>query len=493
MQRPQRIRVKNESGRIQSLPEGREYFQDLGGSGPLLLLGLGPDPSETARLFNNPDIMYYVECPDFEKQIPATGNLPPQFRKLAPDQLDQSGDRHIFFYTPGKKLYPSFWGPIVSCLTLKKSGLLHGMRSKTCWLPGDGNSLLLPELSRALSDAGFTYRVIDPDAMRKNLLSLLDRELPEMVISVNFNGLDATGETFFMLREAGIKIAVWMVDNPFHLISGINSEYWKQVPLMVTDHWFIPRLEELGAEKVSHLPLATDPAIFHPGVDKFPGIEDRVVFVGRSSFPGKDTFFSGCTFNRQDYDDANAAMNSGLKPHFGWWTEHDGLKKFWPGKEVRMTGFRAEQSGLLWRSTALAEAGNRITIFGDDGWKDFFTDVDLRGPVDYFTVLPSVYAGAELNLNLTSPLLPCGLTQRNFDVWATGGMLITDRTGGMCIFPDDLVNECSFSTPKEIPGLCDRFRTLPRLAKTLSKVWHQLISEQHTYKHRLNNILEFIN
>jgi len=47
------------------------------------------------------------------------------------------------------------------------------------------------------------------------MLSLLDQELPEICLSINYNGLDNSGETFFMLQEAGVKVVAWMVDNPF--------------------------------------------------------------------------------------------------------------------------------------------------------------------------------------------------------------------------------------------------------------------------------------
>lgn len=477
---------------MQSLPEGKQYFQPLGGDGPPLLLGLGPRPQEICRLFPDAEIIYYMECPEFEKQVPGFEALPAKVKKISPEQLQKQNRFRIFFYKPNRKLHPSFWEPILAKLILEKTAIGRQQRSRSVWLPGTENSLLLPELSRSFGSAGFTYRVIDPDAMRRDLLSLLDRELPEIVLSVNFNGLDSYGETYFMLREAGVKTVVWLVDNPFHIISGIRSAYWKQVPTMVTDHWFIPSLEKLGIENITHLPLATDPEIFNPEVPEYPGLEDRVVFVGRSSFPAKSTFFSGCTFTDKDYEEALQAIEKGSKPDFAWWASGYEKADFWPDREVRQIGFKAEQSGLLWRTTALQKAGEKLTLFGDAGWKDFFAQSDLRGSVDYFTVLPSIYAGAGITLNLTSPLLPCGLTQRNFDVWAAGGFLLTDRTDGLSIFPEELFEPCCFSSPEEIPALCARFSNSPEEREIISKKWRRHILEDHTYRNRVDNILNFI-
>lgn len=116
----------------------------------------------------------------------------------------------------------------------------------------------------------------------------------------------------------------------------------------------------------------------------------------------------------------------------------------------------------------------------------------MRQPVDYFTTLPSIYSGSGMNLNMTSPLLPYGLTQRNFDIWAAGGFLLTDFTPGLSIFPREIVEECAFNSPGQLPELIDRFKSKPDLKKSLTKKWHELIRKEHTYKHRVDNILNFI-
>jgi len=492
MQRPERIRIKNESGQPQALPEGERYFQDLGGAGEILFLGLGPNPELAAALCPQAKDLYYMDCPDLSAQLPEGYTIPDRFKQIGPEEADLSKFRTIL-YTPGKRFFPSFWEPMLSRLSIARAGIMRKPRSKTVWIPGNDNSLLLPELCRAFETEGFSYRVIEPDAMRKELLSLLHKELPELVVSVNFNGLDNAGETFFMLREAGVKVAVWLVDNPFHVISGIKSNYWREVPLLVTDHWFIPVLEEHGAHKVGHMPLATDPQIFKKEVPPYPLLKDRTVFVGRSSFPAKDNFFSGCTFNAQDETAAMQAIGNKNKPDFEWWTQQDNLNKFWPDKKIRATGFKAEQSGLLWRILSLQYAGDKLTVFGDEGWNQYLPQADIRPPVDYFTILPSVYAGAGISLNMTSPLLPCGLTQRNFDVWAAGGFLLSDYTEGLSIFPEELVEHCSFKTPAELPARIEFIQSRPQLAKELSKIWHKVIIEKHTYTNRIHKLLSFIN
>ncbi|MFW5499562.1 MULTISPECIES: glycosyltransferase family protein [unclassified Maridesulfovibrio] len=493
MQRPERIRIKNESGQQQSLPEGERYFQDLGGEGKILFLGLGPNPAIAAQLFPQAKNLYYLECPQHSAQLPEGYTIPSRFKQISTSETTDLSEFRIILYTPGKRLFPAFWEPLLAKLTVNRAGIMRKSRTKTVWIPGNDNSLLVPELCRAFKTEGFSYRVIEPDAMRKNLLSLLHSELPELIVSVNFNGLDNAGETYFMLREAGVKVAVWMVDNPFHILSGIKSTYWQDVPLMVTDHWFIPILEKHGASKVGHLPLATDPKIFNSRLEPYPDLEERTVFVGRSSFPAKDNFFSGCIFNENDEQIALQAIQNGTKPDFEWWAGQDGIKKLWPGKEVRLTGYKTEQSGLIWRILSLQNAGKELTVFGDESWKQYLPDADLRPPVDYFTTLPSIYTGAGINLNMTSPLLPCGLTQRNFDVWAAGGFLLSDYTPGLSIFPEELLEHCTFKTPADLPAQIEFIKSNSHLQKELSKIWQSHIMKEHTYKSRICKILNFLN
>ncbi len=493
MQRPERLRIKNESGQLQSLPDGAEYFQDLGGEGEILFLGLGPAPGLAPKIFPEKKSFYYIESPALTAQLPEAYTIPDNFKQITPDKRTGISGFRVIMYTPGRRLFPSFWEPLLAGLAMSRTGITNKKRDKTVWIPGDKHSLLVPELCRAFADEGFTYRVIEPDAMRRKLLNLLHSELPELVLSINFNGLDSSGEIFFMLREAGVKVAVWMVDNPFHVISGIKSAYWKDVPLLVTDHWFIPALKKHGATKVEHLPLATDTTIFNTGIRPYPDLEKRTVFVGRSSFPMKDNFFSGCTFTIEDEKAALQAIENATKPDFAWWEKRTGIDKFWPGREIRNAGFKTEQSGLIWRIISLQKAGKALTVFGDAGWSKYLPHADLRPPVDYFSTLPSIYAGAEINLNMTSPLLPYGLTQRNFDVWATGGFLLSDNTPGLSIFPEELLPHCTFTFPAEIEEKTDYIRSHPKLTKELSKNWLEIIKNEHTYKNRITKILNFFN
>lgn len=496
MHRPKRISVINETGKKQSLPTGRQYFEVLPGKGTPIFLGLGPEPQNLSKLFPELSKANYIECPDFFRTSTVTPKMiPPEFTAINVEDLSQDAIEKspLVIYKPAQRIFPAFWGPIISRTVLARQQLADAPKSKTIWITGDEKDLLAKEWVKAAELSGMQSRSVAPDLIRSNLLAFLKQEKPEIILSINFGGIDKYGENYYLLKASGVKVAVWIVDNPFHIISGLKSTCWQEIPLLVTDSWFIKPLMEHGAKKVVHMPLAADSELFSPDTRySAPDNLRDIVFVGRSEFPDKNSFFAGCTMNSEEYDLAEKMIMKGQKPDFEFWTQKDQLSCFWPSSEVRRSGFKAEESGRLWRSTCLKSVQKKLTVFGDANWAKYLSQADIRGQVDYYSTLPAIYKNALINLNMTSPLLPSGLTQRNFDVWASGGFLLSDYGLGLDIFPTDLVDAISFKTPAQLPELADKFLSDPALRQEISKNWRETILAKHTYKNRLIQLLDFI-
>ncbi len=435
--------------------------------------------------------------------------------------------------------------------------------AKTALLPAGKDKLLVRELTAALTAEG--YQILSPAG--DGLAAMLRQGKPDLFISVNFHGLDDYGQDFALLERAGVPVAVWCVDNPFHALSGLKSPFWRKTQIFVTDDWYIPVLKEHGAERVHHLPLAAGPGFFQARADA-PELADKLLFVGRSAFPGRDGFFAGLNPPADAWAEALAMLRRGERPDFGWWRARLGVGRLWPGKDVRLAGVGAEESGRVWRAMVLAEAagaaGNgrteavgsfgagsagtvgsgradtaraadngkvaslagkassagvgRLIVYGDPAWRELVeawaaragegdsgnpsgsggasshvvpdVSFELRPPVDYYGPLAGMYASARMTLGATSPLLPHGLTQRHFDVWAAGGLLLTDATPGLRLFPDDLAEPVTYRQASELRGVIARLEADPALARDLRQAWRGLISSGHTYAHRVSTILE---
>ena len=332
---------------------------------------------------------------------------------------------------------------------------------------------------------------------------------PDLIFSINFHGLDKHGEAAAILRQKGVPVAVWCVDNPWNLLSGLRDDFWKEFHLFVTDPSFIKGLLEHGAKHVSHLPLATDPSMFHQnGPLCVPPALQPVVFVGRSSFPGKERFFVGQNIPAQLLGEACLEAETGNRPDFFWWLDKLAAPKqppiLWPGNAARKATQGAEETSLRWRSACLqAILPYGLTIYGDSGWKTHICAAtgdaqsnlpkpDLRAMVDYYTHLPAIYATANFSLVTTSFLLPHGLNQRHFDVWCSNGFALLDATPGLALFPSELTRPVTFATPSDIPILVKYFAANQKEKNLLTNAWHQHILAEHTYEKRIQVLLHNI-
>jgi hypothetical protein len=514
--RPERTSLVNELGQKRTLPGGAgQYVVSGPEGGSVVVLGLGPDPGELAELLR--DLMadapsggrvLYLECPEFAGQMPAAwaDSIPASWRALAPADMtgaegvpDMSRAR-VVVYRPARSLFPSFWGPILAVLQLRRMGRASELPGPEpgvgeVWLPTDESELLHREMRSAFEQAGLAPVELDIHDASSQVARRLAHARPELFFSLNFHGLDPQGELYHLLRAAGVPVVVWCVDNPFHLLSGVKSPYWKNLHLFVTDDWFIPRLRSMGACNVHHLPLAAWTGLADGLVS--PASSDQVTFVGSSAFPDKRKFFSGLRLPRELTAQAASLLERGRCadrpwPDYGWWLENLPQASLWPGKASRLPGLGAEQCSQAWRVGCVRELGRRLPlrVYGDAGWQDIVPDlVDLRTPVDYYTELPGIYAASRANLNMTSLLLPHGLTQRHFDVWICGGLLLTDATPGLDVFPEELVREVCFSRPEEIPALLERIEAGAGLCGALIGQWRDELLRAHTYVHRMETVL----
>lgn len=481
------------------MPADKARFEWRSGAGPTIFIGLGPQPDKIPEWFelSKEEDILYLESPAFAEQVEGwSERVPANFRPLAPEAFTAalSADARIARYLPVQNAFPSFYGPLTARLCL--GNRFRPKRARTVWLPVGENALLIEELARAFDKSGWTTVRIDHESLGRRPGSVLPEYLrdgvPDLFFSVNFKGLDHFGLGQAILREAGARVAIWLVDNPFNLLTSVKTEAWRDLDLFVTDHSFIGPLIETGARRVTHLPLAASPALFATGGTLPPHARDldgRLVFVGRSQFPGRDKFFAGETVP----DDGKIAAGTGdgvTRHDFHWWRERLGVKPLWPGNRVRAVGAGAEFASSKWKRDCLNAAG-RIVIFGDDGWKELDNpEADARPAVDYYAHLPAIYRTAGVVLNVTGMQLPAGLNQRNFDVWCAGGFLLTDAHPGLDIFPSELVEPIVYSRPADIHDMVIRHREETPQKQALRRAWRECIGKHHTYRNRVETILE---
>ena len=507
MSLPQRLAILDELGRKRTLLSGSESHQCLNSTaqhaGPVLLLGLGPDPAALKALCGKAQQVAYVECPDFAAAMPETWqqNIPPEWTRLSPQEAlvfvaGANPPCALWLYRQAPQLFSTFWGSLLAGLQASVLPLASPMPPATATphlvLAGGEGELIHHELLAACTAMGIQALRLD----NAELVAHLREARPALVVSINLSGLDARGDTFYRLQALGIPLAIWFVDNPWHILSQLKAPWWRSALLCVSDASFIPSLQKHGATQLLHLPLgAWQPANTTPVAGK---PLQPIVFVGRSAFPHKEQFFAASRTDQTRLDAALAMLQQGLRPDYHWWTRslapQGEVPRLWPGMASRAAGLGAEASSLMQRSLWLREAlPFGLTVFGDPGWHTHLahgaTTPDIRGPLDYYAGLFDIYRKARYSLNITSLLLPQGLSQRHFDVWMAGGFLLTDSHPGLDIFDSELTAAIRIPKAQAFGAWFERFEKDKTLYKHLKTAWRAHLLARHLYEHRLATLL----
>jgi len=294
-QNRQRIRISDDMGRMRALSSGADAYELFlpppPGSRGALLLGLGPCPRD-APLAGN-ETVCVLEAPDFAAAMPPAwqAEIPADWRWVAPGAVpDLARGCAVWRYRQGARLFGAFWNPLLAKAQAARLGPVHATPSSSVLLPGDAHTLLIRELEQGLREVGLLPVPLPPDDAAQRLPALLHEEQPAFLLSVNGLGLDAEGFVFHLLQARGIPVAIWLADNPWHVLSAWRQAWWREAHLFVTDASFVPQLQSHGAGRATHLPLGA----WMPEGTRSADLQlNPLVFVGRSAFPDKRKFFAG--------------------------------------------------------------------------------------------------------------------------------------------------------------------------------------------------------
>lgn len=491
--RPARIALPDFAGRNLTLDTHPASWRRLNpgrnDSGPILCLGLGPAGAPPLQA----EKLYWLDAPQTLASLSGLAgfSMPeaPGYIPATPGDISGLAKTcRIYFYQPGLRLAPDFWGPVLASLGLAAANRPLPPRARSVWLPGSERQLLYQELSRTLPELGFTpvSHVLPAAPSTAEFLDVFNDGLPAFALSVNFRGLDSGGVLFHLLEALDIPVAVWLVDNPWHLVSGISLPWWKKAWLFVTDRSFVKPLADYGARNVFFCPLATAPHMWRKPRSWPPS--GSPLFIGRASFPDRAAFFGNRPPDPALMREAANALTSGeFLPDYHWWAKKLG-GRLWPGFAGRQPGLGADACSSLNRARWLSAAPS-LKLAGDPAWNTLPGNRNTLPPVDYYTALPDLYAASPAVLNVTSLLLPESLNQRHFDVWAAGSLLLGDNTKGLEIFPPELTAPMTLTHPEEFEQKLAWYNSRPVEAAELISAWREELAANHSYGRRLEFII----
>jgi len=420
-------------------------------------------------------------------------------------------------------LYPrldkAYYGPIAQAL---KAAAQADFRSKAAYpkfrstMPRvlflDSGYFLCGEILASMDRLAIPHHALTLDRQARGSSAFIEALLhgivefrPDFVLTVNHFGLDREGRLAGLLADLGVPLASWFVDNPALILHDYAHPGTDNTAIFTFDAGNLEAMRARGFAHVHHLPLATDPQRFRPGLSTSAPATwaSEVSFVGNSM-----TRPVAQTLDDADPDNALRAGYQAVAAAFGASGETD-VRTFlaarhpdWraaldrlPTPERRL----ALESLLTWEATrqyrlacVRATLGFAPLIVGDQGWSEQLgTDAGWRHlpGLGYYDDLPRFYPLSAVSLNCTSRQMKGAVNQRIFDVPACGGFVLTDHREQMEDLFDLETEAAVYRNPEEIPHLLAALLADPARRSKISMAARKRILAEHTYEMRLRRLL----
>jgi spore maturation protein CgeB len=315
-------------------------------------------------------------------------------------------------------------------------------------------------------------------------------------------------------RFAGQRTVVeWEIDPTISPVEPVRNADSTNLHIFTHNRERLPLYQDNGFQNATYLPLCTNPKKFYPVAadetiaGKF-GCD--ISFVGSVMHANQTRLMKLCV------DRISVLAGSDA----GWLPVRDWLNDFvnQPPKPTR--GLEAvaaleallEQQGFsdiltmgpdrllisacldeylayCWRRHVVAAfLPLGIQLWGDADWRVDFPD-HYRGVADHYLDLPKLYSVSRINLDICRTYQANIVTMRIFDVMACGGFVLADRSPALLeLFTEDYDIVC-YESPEEAYDKALYYLRHDSERKTIAEHGHAAVVHNHTFAHRIRQIL----
>jgi len=343
----------------------------------------------------------------------------------------------------------------------------------------------------------------EPDA-HERLVFRIQSYQPHMVLSINHVGCDQEGYIPSALRQAGIPLAIWYVDNPFALLpSDIKVMIGDASLLLSFDSSYVNELQDQTGVTAVHLPLGTNPERFYPL--GFPDAQPEmdISFVGNLGIDMLHHQRLGLEKNNPGLgklvDRISDSLISGNSD-----TGEFSFKTLAQSMDINWNLLSPElQNHIRIASDTDASVRKRISIVsslrkfnikvvGGPEWEQYLPPEHLLPPVGYLNGLCAVYRNSRISLNITRLQLRSGVNQRIFDVPATGSFLLTDRSPELENYLQPGEEVGVYENAHDIKDKVGYYLSHNNEMKKITERARDRVLKEHTYQHRVSKIIGLI-
>ena len=318
---------------------------------------------------------------------------------------------------------------------------------------------------------------------------------PDGIISLNGMGLDNQGQIITVLSEMTVPVIIWYLDN--HLFNGpwFTDQNPEWAVAFTYERTLEPSLREAGFQHVFYMPLAADPALseLKQTSSRFDFLSEKISFVG-------GTFSKAIQeYHHPDFEQIYLEWG----PDFAGYKQNQGRvelnRLFTPLRDkfsTPETFYRfiayviARETFHYRRDRLLCMQNDPVVIYGPEEWKKHLGEMDVRGPVAYFSETPHVYRNSAVNLSLTTFQQETALNQRYFDVPLCGGFLLGEWQESLSLHFDIDREIVHFRTDEELKDKALYYLRHPEKRAAVASKARERVLKEHLMKHRVMTMLE---
>ncbi|MCM1568340.1 MAG: DUF3880 domain-containing protein [Roseburia sp.] len=366
-------------------------------------------------------------------------------------------------------------------------------------------------LGHTVKRVPFNNRGVREDQeLQRKLADKMTEFTPDFVFTFNYFPLVSLA-----CKEADTIYVAWVYDSPYVLLYSYTIIYPKNY-VFVFDKELYLEFHNAGIPTIHYLPLAANTERLNAMTDlnSFRKTDwynqHDIAFVG-SLYTEKHQFYQrleGITPYTRGYLEG---LISAQKKIYGYNFIQELLPEDIIADMKRILPMQPDPSGVetieylfaqyvINRQITAEERQELLSAIANHYPIDIYTpdksyclkNCTNHGPVDYYDFAPYVFKTAKINLNISLRSIKSGIPLRAFDIMGAGGFLLTNYQAD---FLDYFIPGEDFVYFESYQDLMDKlayYLTHEKERAQIARNGFEKVAEQHTYLHRVQEILSYL-
>lgn len=307
-------------------------------------------------------------------------------------------------------------------------------------------------------------------------------------------------------KACRIRYVSWVYDSPYAQLYS-ETVHYETNDIRVFDRTEADRLQKLGVETVSYMPLAADTAYYDTfSKQKGNGYQAQVSFVGAlytdkrqqlyerlEALPPYEKGYLDGVVEMQKRIYGSNLLEEALTPSLV--EKMQQASPLQPHPDAFATPAWYYANYYLGRKVTALERTELLKVIAQKAELKIYTkDTQqelqpyIYPPVDYYTQAPLVYKNSKINLNITLKSIQTGIPLRVFDIMGCGGFLLTNYQEDMFSFFEPDEDFVYYTEEQDLVEKVSYYLKHDAQREKIAKNGYEKVNRFHTFQNRLQCI-----